>query len=56
MPRGKHHKTGYNWGVGKHEQTTITVPKSIAKEAKECAQRIWEEKREQEQLKKSEEE
>lgn len=42
MGRGKHNKTGYPWGVSRHERTQVNVPKVIAKEVRQAAIEIWE--------------
>ena len=47
MPRGKHTKTGYPWGITEKEQTLINVPKEIAPEVKQLAQELWEKLKEE---------
>ena len=47
MPRGKHTKTGYPWGITEKEQTLINVPKEIAPEVKQLAQELWEKRKEE---------
>ncbi|GGA13952.1 hypothetical protein [Okeania sp. KiyG1] len=48
MPRGGR-RHGYDWGISKKDQTSVTVPKAIAERVKEIAQEIWEEEKAKEQ-------
>ena len=55
MPRGKHTKQGYPWGITEKEHAKVTVPKAIVPEVREYAQKLWEErKKESNQLPSSE--
>ena len=47
MPRGKHTKRGYPWGITDKEQTCVNVPRAIAPEVKQLAQELWERRKEE---------
>ena len=47
MPRGKHTKTGYPWGISDKERTHINIPKAIVPEVREYAQELWEKRKEE---------
>ena len=56
VARGKHTKGGYPWGITDKEFASISVPRVIVSEVKECAQNLWEKrKKESEQLLQGEE-
>ena len=45
MARGKHTKGGYPWGITDKEFASISVPRAIVSEVKECAQKLWEKRK-----------
>ena len=47
MPRGKHTKRGYPWGIPAKEKICIDVPRRIAPEVKQLAQELWEKLKEE---------
>ena len=47
MARGKHTKRGYPWGITEKERTQVNVPKAIALEVREYAQKLWEKRKEE---------
>lgn len=48
MPRGKHTKTGYSWGVPDRDKAQIKIPKEIKHEVEEYAHKLWEEHKQKE--------